>query len=147
MRIINSNNVVFKWSNDRNIGNRDKMLRLCCGKIWLKSNFTQHCTTSSNIVQHAIWEVVKRMQHWLQTILDYVATKCCVRLTKVMPERIKYVTMSGLDAFQRFKVLYLHTNVRGCEQNTATASEACLPRPCTNDVKWRISHALISYEY
>ena len=33
MRMLNSNNVVFKWSNDRNIGNRDKMLRLCCGKV------------------------------------------------------------------------------------------------------------------
>ena len=33
IRMPKSNHVVFKWSNDRNIGSRNKMLRLRCVKI------------------------------------------------------------------------------------------------------------------
>ena len=70
-----SNIVVFNWSNDPNIGWQN-VARLCCVKIDSKSNFTIHRTTSSNILHHAIWGVVKRTQHWLPTILHCIAREC-----------------------------------------------------------------------
>ncbi len=84
MCMLNSNNVVFNWSNDRNIGNRDKL------SLFSRQNLTEvkFYATSYNINQHSPTWYLRGGQTDATLIPNNVGI-CCDRMLRPLDQGLR----------------------------------------------------------